>query len=215
LLLDKGYPPNASLALVGDHFQLRARQRTALERWACPARLAKERRARRLGAAACRGKYLLVDGFNQIITVEAALSGGILLRADDGALRDLAGIHGSYRQVQETAEALRLLADTIGGIRPARVTVFLDAPVSNSGRLKQALLSEFAARDAAWRVELSHNPDRDLVAEPGGVAVSSDSWVLDHGDQWFDLAGAVVTRHITTAQVLDLRNTSRQATRGT
>jgi hypothetical protein len=78
-LLERGYPSAASLQLVGDRHRLRDRQRHAVSRAACP----ESRRQRR--AVTCRpleslrGEELQIDGFNQLITVEAALSGGCLL----------------------------------------------------------------------------------------------------------------------------------------
>ena len=44
-------------------------------------------------------------------TIEAALSGGVILAARDGAYRDMASMHGTYRKVAETLPALELLGD--------------------------------------------------------------------------------------------------------
>jgi hypothetical protein len=45
-----------------------------------------------LSAQAMRGELLYIDGFNLLTTLEVALSGGIVLLARDGALRDIAGV---------------------------------------------------------------------------------------------------------------------------
>ena len=37
-----------------------------------------------------------------LTTIEAALAGGVILAARDGAYRDMASMHGSYRKVAET-----------------------------------------------------------------------------------------------------------------
>src|SRR5690606_16499227 len=94
-LLGRGYAEVASLALVGDRHALDRRQRLAVRRAACPDAVRVARRARRVHALA--GRDLWVDGFNVLITVEAALSGGILLRCRDGCLRNMASLHGTYR----------------------------------------------------------------------------------------------------------------------
>jgi hypothetical protein len=77
---------------------------------------------------------VLVDGFNRLITIEAALSGGALLLCRDGCLRDLASVHGSYRSVQETDEAIRIAGEVLGDLGPAAVSWLRDSPVSNSVR---------------------------------------------------------------------------------
>lgn len=88
-LLGRQYAPGAALTLVGNHYQLHARQRQALARAVAAPAVARARRQRQVAAAALVGQPVAVDGFNQLITVEVALAGGLLLRGQDGALRDL------------------------------------------------------------------------------------------------------------------------------
>jgi len=79
LLLTKGYTEVASLKLVGDHFKLSARQRTAVRRSSCTAKQLQNRQAKRTNAGKLKGKTVLLDGFNIIVTLESALSGAVLL----------------------------------------------------------------------------------------------------------------------------------------
>lgn len=203
-LLTKGYSSDAALKLVGDHFQLAQRQRMALKRGGCSARAADQRKAKRVELEALAGQSLGVDGFNCLITVEAALSGGVVLRGIDGSHRDLASVHGTYRDVSETGEALRFLCATLTAARPQAVTWYLDSPVSNSGRLATLMRERFEADGLSWHVELVKNADRSLQ-EAGVVAASSDGWVLDSTPGWLDLAGATVQAAVPNAWVVDLR----------
>jgi hypothetical protein len=202
-LFQRGYSPVAALKLVGDHFGLRERQRLAVLRSSCGEGAAAERSRRRLTVAELQGLRVAVDGFNCLITSEAALSGGLLLRGRDKALRDLSSVHGSYRQVQETERALQLLGDAIAGAAPAEVRWFLDRPVSNSGRLRG--LIEAMARTAGWpwQVELADNPDR-AIAATGWVAASTDAWLLDRCPHWVCLPDAVVARAGISPWTVDL-----------
>ena len=59
--------------------------------------------------SALRNRPLWLDGYNVLTTVEAALGGGVILIARDGAYRDMASMHGSYRKVAETLPALKIL----------------------------------------------------------------------------------------------------------
>src|SRR5262249_37142935 len=108
-LLGRQYAPTAALTLVGNHYQLHARQRQALARAVAAPAVAGARRQRQVLAAVLAGTSLYVDGFNQLITIEVALSGGLILRGHDGALRDLASVHGTYRTITETPTALQAL----------------------------------------------------------------------------------------------------------
>jgi hypothetical protein len=82
---------------------------------------------------------------------------------------------------------------------------FLDAPVSNSGRLRTII--ESAAREAAWdwQVHVVTNPDADLSAATDAVVASADSVVLDRCRRWFSLAREVVAASAPDARVIDLR----------
>ena len=202
-LFERGYSQVAALKLVGDRFALHARQRLAVLRSSCGETAAVERGRRRLTVIELQGQRLAVDGFNCLITSEAILSGGLLLRGRDRALRDLSSVHGSYRQVQETERALRLLGDVIARAAPAEVRWFLDRPVSNSGRLRGTIEAMAAAAGWSWQVELADNPDRAIVAT-GWVAASTDAWLLDTCPHWVCLPDAVVAQAGVSPWIVDL-----------
>jgi hypothetical protein len=202
-LFERKYSQTAALKLVGDHFGLRERQRLAVLRSACGARTAAERARRRLTVAELQGLRLAVDGFNCLITIEAALSGGLLLRGRDEALRDLSSVHGSYRQVQETERALQLLGSAIVGAGPTEVRWFLDRPVSNSGRLRGIIEAMAQAAGWPWQVELADNPDH-AIAATGWVAASTDAWLLDNCPHWVCLPDTVVAQAGVSPWILDL-----------
>lgn len=202
-LLSRGYAEKAAQKLVGDHYQLDLRQRRAVLGASCPEESLARRRAHEVSAAALAGCDLHIDGYNLLIVVECALSGGILLRGRDGCTRDLASIHGSYHAVEETLPAVRLLGGAIEGLRVAHTRWCFDAPVSNSGRLRALLLAEAEARGWPWTVELTANPDRDLAASQDIVA-TSDSWILDRAERWFNLTEAVFAQISPRPRVFDL-----------
>jgi len=197
-LLSRDYAEDSALALVGNRHDLTERQRMAVRRTACSDQAMQRRRATLIPAPRCRRRRLGIDGYNLLITVESALSGGPILLARDACYRDLASIHGTYRKVEETIPALRLIVARIAELGPAAVDWYLDKPVSNSGRLK-ALLAEIveSAREP-WNIELLDNPDLAL-SKYDGVVASSDSWILDRCAAWTNLAADIIDRCATAA----------------
>lgn len=170
-LLTREYSMKGALKLVGDRYTLTDRQRLAVSRAACSDQ-GKARRARTLiSTDDVAGKDMIVDGFNLIITIEAALSGGLLMICRDDCIRDLSSVHGSYRSVDETERAITLIGEAIDTLQPRSVRWVLDRPISNSGRLAKRI------RDAAIKaVELDCGgcvqsgcrnsrvrPDRDFI----------------------------------------------------
>lgn len=201
-LLGRGYATPSALALVGNRHQLTERQRLAVRRASCSDAERAARLARRVAPEALAGRDVVVDGFNLLTTVEAALGGAVLLRCRDETLRDMASVHGSWRRVTESRDAIALVAETLGTLDVGAVHWLLDRPVSNSGRLRALLLEAASERDLAWSVELVPDPDPLLAAEARAV-VSADSNVLDRCGAWLDLASRVELP--TTAFLVDLR----------
>lgn len=202
-LKGRGYSPKAALKLVGDRHALRDRQRKALQRCAASAEDCAGRAKRCVAIDALAGETVIVDGYNVILTLEAALSGGILLLARDGVLRDLGSMSAHYRRLEVTRPAVELLVRALAESEVARVECLLDRPVSNSARLKK-LIEEIAAdAGATWDVRLSARTDRDLKISPHIVA-SADSAVLDACERWVNLARWLVETHLPDAWMVDL-----------
>src|SRR5215475_10653779 len=201
-LLSRGYPAAASLKLVGDHFALKERQRLTVARAACSDQQKESRERTRLPLESINGKDLLIDGFNIIVTTEAALSGGVLIRCRDGCIRDMSSVHGSYRSVAETEEAIRLISETLLGAKPASALWLLDQPVSNSGRLAERIRKMAAEHNWPWSVEVVMNPDKVLRSSDQTV-VTSDSDILDGVKSWINLGRILVTRRFPEARLVD------------
>lgn len=192
-LLTQGYARTSALKLVGDRHLLTERQRLAVGRAACSEADRERRRKSELSADQLRGRDVAIDGFNLLVSLEAALSGGVLLRCHDGCIRDMSGVHGSYHAIAETKVAFDAVAGRLDklGVRSARW--LLDKPVSNSGRLARHLRAFAAEHRWPWTVEVVLNPDAELMAGTE-VVISADGRVLDHAASWFNLSADLLDR---------------------
>lgn len=231
LLLSKGYADKSALKLVGDRFGLTQRQRLAVMRSACSDAQRQSRQARCVPIGELAGRTLAIDGYNLLITIEAALSGGLIFQGRDGCFRDLASIHGTYRRVEETIPALELIGEFLAEIGVAGALWLLDSPVSNSGRLKTLITDLARQRHWPWHVRLSLNPDAELrgpltahssqfpvPSKPSTdncelptancdlppIVVTTDSVILDAGGQWTNLAAEIITHRLPAAPVINL-----------
>ncbi len=210
-LLSHGYALNSALKLVGDRFGLNERQRLAVMRSTCSAHSLALRKAGELPPGELAGRTLRLDGYNVLTTLEAALGGGILLRGMDGCLRDMASMHGHYKRVAETAPALEHLGATLAALAVARVEILLDAPVSNSGRLKTVMHKLAAERGWPWTITLVPDPDPVLAQSPDIIA-TADSVILDGTrnprgtapPRWTNLAAHIIGQHVAGATIVPM-----------
>jgi len=223
LLLTKGYAEKSALKLVGDKLSLTERQRLAIMRSACSDQQLAYRNQHRVEIDALAGQALAIDGYNILITIEAAMSGGIIFKGRDGCYRDLASIHGTYRKVTETIPAVELIGQFLNEFGVAGALWLLDRPVSNSGRLK-TLIRELAEKNrwdgfdssrrrlaeperdkdtAGWEIKLSISPDAELK-KTDYVVASSDSVILDGCRSWVNLAAEIIRRKIQDPWIVDV-----------
>jgi hypothetical protein len=190
-LLDRNYPRSASLQLVGNRYNLDGLQRQILHRGLFARKEAGERRNRLVEVERLVDFKLLVDGHNVLITVESGLGGRLLIAANDGVIRDVAGVSHRYRISTLTHEAIDLIFEVLQKYPPKKALFFLDAPIRQSGELAAALRSALKTYNLSGDAQALKVPESKLVGEEGVVA-SSDSAVLDEVQRGFDLAATAI-----------------------
>jgi hypothetical protein len=191
-LVDRDYNDESAAAFVGNHYQLPARQRTALLRSACTTAAAQIRKSRMKASDRIQGETVFFDTFNIIITLEAALSPETtLLLCMDRTIRDLCGLHGTYRIIPDTGKALRQIFRFLKRKHAASGVFYIDSPVSNSGKLKALILKIKEEENFPAGAMLIQNSDRELFGKEN--VVSSDSVVLDRCKSWLNGAFEIIS----------------------
>jgi hypothetical protein len=207
-LWGRGYADVSSLKLVGDRWTLTERQRIAVRRSSCSDAARQRRLRHQVPLDALRGRPLLVDGFNVPADPGDGAGRRDRARGRDGCYRDLAGVHGTYRRVEETRPALEQIGLFLAGRGVGPCTWLLDRPVSNSGRLR-AMIAELArARGWDWQAEVVPDPDV-VLSGAAAVVATADGAILDRCAGWVNLARAVVEAQVSSTFVIDLGSTAR------
>jgi hypothetical protein len=190
-LLDHEYPRSASLQLVGNRHNLDQLHREILHRGVFAREEAKQRRNRLVGPEELVNRKLLVDGHNVIITTESRFAGRPLIAANDGFIRDVAGISHRYRISPLTHEAVDNIFRLLHNHPPSETLFFLDAPIRQSGELAAILRTALKRWNLTGDAQALKVPEKELIGGKGIVA-SSDSAILDGVEQGFDLAAVVI-----------------------
>ena len=188
-LLNQGYNIKGASTFVGNHYLLSERQRLALVRAVSSNESVKIRRAKE-NKNISSGSTVNIDGFNTIITLEVALSGSLLLKCVDGTIRDLAALRGTYRLIDKTETAIILIGKSLENNNVDKAVFYLDAPVSNSGRLKQRIVELLCQFSFEVQVEVIHNVDS--VLEKLDNVITCDAIILDRCISWINLNKQII-----------------------
>ena len=191
-LLDRGYDVKPVTTFVGNYYLFSERQRLALAR-SVSARESIQKRVNKELLQTERGRLpeaVHIDGFNTVITLEVALSGSPVFYCRDGALRDLAGLRGTYRIIDKTQTAIELLLGQLELLRISEAVFYLDAPVSNSGRLSGLIRQ--CAKGYGISVQTQIIPDVDRVLKQMEGVISGDAIILNHCKSWLNVMPLII-----------------------
>lgn len=177
-LLSREYPQKSSLKLVGDKFKLTRDMRQVLYR-GISARQQAERRNRMIGQVE-NGDLVLIDGYNVIFTINNYLLGKPLFISNDGLLRDAGEMQGRIHDKAVFNRAVELMLETLSDWNGAIFRIYLDEPVSFSGRLSIVLSKELVQMGIDGEANTVPSPDHVLKNEKSDLICTSDSAILDH-----------------------------------
>ena len=192
-LINRGYDIKSASTFTANHFMLSQRQRMAIVRAVSKKEHISNRKNKEIKNIT-EGLEINIDGFNTIITLEVALSDSLILKCMDGTLRDLAGLRGTYRIVDKTEIAIKHIAKELSAIKVKKANFYMDAPVSNSGRLGQKIIEY--TQDYDFEVEIFNENNVDRVLWEKENVITSDAIILDHCKSWINLCRRIVDKNL-------------------
>jgi hypothetical protein len=192
-LLNQGYSIKSASVFVGNHYLLSERQRMALSRAISAEQNIQIRRNKEIKDN-LEGSVVNIDGFNTIITLEVALSGSLILKCMDGTIRDLAGLRGTYRLIDKTEFAITMIGEILEKNKVGKANFYLDAPVSNSGKLKERILE--ILNEFSFDVQVENINNVDAILETLDNVITSDAIILDKCKSWINLNKKIIESNI-------------------
>ena len=175
-LLNAGYKIKQATMFVANHYALTERERLVLARGIAADEDIKTRKNKLSDLENLDTVY--IDGFNAIIPMESLLSGSVLFKCQDGAIRDLANLRGSYKVIDKTEGAIRLILSRLDDLKVKKAIIHLDKPISNSGRLKTMILNISNDFNVEVEVNLLDAVDKSLYGKEN--VISGDCIVMDN-----------------------------------
>ncbi|MGZ3524379.1 MAG: DUF434 domain-containing protein [Thermodesulfobacteriota bacterium] len=207
-LLNRGYPRKAALELVGNRYGLTSDERHLLHRGVFSDSDSESRRKKKVFLGDVLNQDLVIDGHNVLITIEAGISGRPLILGDDGFIRDISGVSGNFKKTETTEKAIQFIIRAIKKMRPTQTLFLLDAPISKSGELAEAVRNYLKKEDISGNAMALRVPERILIGFPGVVA-TSDTAIINRSKKVLDLAGHVLRKSIELESLIRLNRNER------
>jgi len=207
-LLNRGYPRKAALELVGNRYGLTSDERHLLHRGVFSDSDSESRRKKKAFLGDVLNQDLVIDGHNVLITIEAGISGRPLILGDDGFIRDISGVSGNFKKTETTEKAIQFIIRAIKKMRPTQTLFLLDAPISKSGELAEAVRNYLKKEDISGNAMALRVPERILIGFPGVVA-TSDTAIINRSKKVLDLAGHVLRKSIELESLIRLNRNER------
>lgn len=195
-LLNRGYPQKAALDFVASRYGLRRDERALLLRCVHRSSDAEYIRSKTVGGV--DGRYLVVDGYNVVLTVASAIEGRQLFLCDDGFVRDLRSSYVKDFDSPTVTSSLELVAEVLKTLRPAEALVVLDKNVSWSSKHAEFIRERYDLRTA-----LAVRADIEVIGS-GRVVCSSDFVILMKATKVFDLAQYIVRSKLPYVEIVNV-----------
>nr|WP_257640422.1 DUF434 domain-containing protein [Pyrodictium delaneyi] len=195
-LLTRGYPRGEALELVKRKYGLSRREAILLARCIHSENVSKLVKNKLVIPRDLFNAKLVVDGFNQLATIYAALMGVPVFVCSDGLTRD-ALLSGPRLVIENIRTLAGILADVLRAIKPGKVVIVLDSQPSHSGDAAAFLRRSLNGLNAL--VEVSRTADKRVIeyALAGYVAASSDIAIVMKVGKVFDLAGFAIRKTLS------------------
>ena len=177
-MLSSGYPQKASLKLVGDKFMLTRDMRQVLYRGISGKNQAAARN--KLIGSVRHGDVVLIDAYNVLFTINNYLLGKPLFISNDGILRDAGEMRGRILNKTVFNTAIGLMLDVLKEWDQVTYLLYLDEPVSYSGRLSIELSKDMAQMEIEGEALTVKSPDHMLKHESSDAICTSDTAIIDH-----------------------------------
>ncbi|MEZ5335911.1 MAG: DUF434 domain-containing protein [Methanolobus sp.] len=191
-LLENGYRRDSSIRFVGDHYGLGKSDRYILERTVFSSATSLSRKIKKIPCEKLRGKTILVDGYNVLITLESLLHGERTWIGDDSFLRDIRGVFRNHSNNKFTIEAVEKMLTFFTSTEVESVEVLLDTQMKHSGELAAFIRKRMKELPIKGVARTSKHVDYELkTCEPSHIVATADGVIIDAVEHAIDIPGCI------------------------
>lgn len=185
-LLNRGYNKSSAVNFVANKYRLGIKARNFLVRAVFSASEAKEHKKKRVGIEKIKGREVAIDGYNVLISVEAALKGRGVILCDDGFVRDTTATFGKYKLSKVTLPAVEKIIKILKNNSVGKVLFIFDSQVSFSGELCGLIREKLAEHALNGDAVTSKSADY-IITKSEGIVCTSDRAIIKKAANILDI----------------------------
>jgi len=189
-LLDRNYTRTTAINLVVNRYKLSEKNRNLLHRYVFPEKEIRAHRKKLCPLRRMRGKKIVIDGYNVLITVEAVLEGKDAILGMDGILRDVKGIFSKYKFDKNSEKATDKILEKLKKFSPSFTLFIFDSQISKSGELAAFVRERMEEHGLTGDAITSPHADKE-IKKLNCITLSSDSIIIENVDRVIDLPSKI------------------------
>jgi hypothetical protein len=191
-LLNRRYDKARAIKFVGNKYQLDKSERHILYRALYSDDEINAIKKKLVPFEQISGKHLVIDGYNVLITVESILHNKTIINCDDGVIRDVSGVFGSYVITPVTNNSLNLILSQIAENPPTLLQFFFDSQVSKSGELSKNVREKINELQLNGDAETVKHVDTTLKKLDCDIVATSDTIIIAQASAVVDIPQRIV-----------------------
>lgn len=198
-LLRWGYPKFATIRFVADHFQLSLEERHILTRIIMAPDKIVSRINKKVNCKDIKGRDLILDGYNVLLTVDSFLKKEPMWFCDDSYIRDTRYYFSKTKQAEDIEEAIEEVLTFLSENPPKSVIFLFDSQISKSGELAGLLRHELKKYKLSGEARTSKTADFELKTEGENkeknlIVATSDGIIIDSALQVLDIPACLMEK---------------------
>lgn len=189
-LLDRGYKKRTALNFVANHYRLNEKDRNFLRRYVFSEDDIKEHESKLIPISRIRGREVVIDGYNVLVTVEAILKKRDLVYGMDGFLRDSSGAYSKYKFDKNTKIAIKEIIRKLKNYKPKYVLFIFDSQISRSGELASYVRKKLREFDVNGTAKTSRCADSEII-RLNRITMTTDSIIIKKVNKVVDICSEI------------------------
>lgn len=202
-LLNRNYRKELAIDFISKKYSLNNFERSILYRGILKEGEAKLIKSKKINLEQLNNKRVIIDGYNVLNTIKNIQTNQLVIRCDDGVIRDISEIHYGFKLDELSIKALNKIIKILNDLSINEAIFYYDSMVSKSGELASLTRKIMEKEKINGTAKAEKGIDSKIIKEKG-VVFSSDSIILLNIEKFFDFPEYVLKMENRQNQIFSI-----------